>query len=95
MSHKHHTLLRSIVQDPVLPANIHWRELESLLNHLGASIEPSHGARFKVSLHTVSDFFHHPHHNSECSRDLMKQVRDFLARAGVSLASYEADKNSH
>lgn len=89
MSHKHQTLLRAIFHDPV-PANIHWRELESLLNHLGASIEPSHGARFKVSLNAVSDFLHHPHHNNECSRDLIKQVREFLAHAGVSPSSYEA-----
>ena len=92
MSHKHQTLLRAIFHDP-LPANIHWRELESLLNHLGASIEPSHGARFKVSLNTASDFLHHPHNNSECSRDLIKQVREFLAQAGISPSSVEAAKD--
>lgn len=91
MSHKHQTLLRAIFHDP-LPANVHWRELESLLSHLGATIEPSHGARFKVSLNQASDFLHHPHHASECSRDLIKQVREFLTQAGVSLSSYEADK---
>ncbi|MDP3653413.1 MAG: type II toxin-antitoxin system HicA family toxin [Rhodoferax sp.] len=92
MSHKHHTLLRAIFHDP-LPANIHWRELESLLGHLGATLEPSHGARFKVTLNQASDFLHHPHHNSECSRDLIKQVREFLTQAGVSLSTYEADKD--
>jgi len=93
MSHKHHALLCAIFQDP-LPANIHWRELESLLNHLGATIEPSHGARFQVSLNKASDFLHHPHHNSDCSRDLIKQVREFLAHAGVSPSAYEAAKNT-
>lgn len=93
MSHKHYTLLCTIFQDP-LPANIHWREVESLLHHLGATIEPSHGARFKVSLKQASDFFHHPHHNSDCSRDLIKQLREFLARAGVSPSAYEAEKNT-
>ena len=92
MSHKHHALLRTIFQDP-LPANIHWREVESLLNHLGATIEPSHGARFKVSLNRISDFLHHPHHSSDCSRELIKQVREFLARAGVSPSSYESEKS--
>jgi len=91
MSHKHQTLLRAIFQDP-LPANIHWRELESLLQHLGATLEPSHGARFKVTLNTVVEFLHHPHHNSECSRELIKQVREFLGHAGVSVSSYEAGK---
>lgn len=92
MSHKHQALLRAIFHDP-LPANIHWREVESLLSHLGATLEPSHGARFKVTLNQVSDFLHHPHHNSECSRDLIKQLREFLAHAGVSLSAYEANKN--
>lgn len=88
MSHKYVQLLRSICQDPV-SANIHWREVESLLNHLGAAIEPAHGARFKVTLNGVSDFFHHPHHGNECSRDLIKHLREFLTHAGVSVSSYE------
>lgn len=90
MSHKHQALLRTIFHEP-LPANIHWREVESLLSHLGAVIEPSHGARFKVTLNQVSDFFHHPHHNSECSRDLVKQLRLFLAHAGVSPSADKAE----
>ena len=52
MSHKHAHLMRSIFQDPP-SANIHWREIESLLHHLGADIEPSHGARFKITLNKV------------------------------------------
>lgn len=93
MSHKHQVLLRTIFQDPV-PLNIHWRELESLLSHLGATIEPSHGARFKVSIHQASCFLHHPHHNSDCSRDLVKQVREFLTHAGISASTYEAPKDA-
>ncbi len=92
MSHKHLSLLRSVFQDPP-PANLHWREVESLLNHLGASIESSHGARFKVTLNGISDFIHHPHHGSACTRDLVKQVREFIAHAGISPASYEAEKS--
>lgn len=92
MSHKHLSLLRSIFQDP-LPANLHWREVESLLNHLGASIEPSHGARFKISLNGVTEFIHHPHHGTTCSRELVKQVREFIAHAGISPSTYETEKN--
>ena len=88
MSHKHAHLLRSIFQDTA-GANIHWREVESLLTHLGAKIEPANGARFKVTLNEVADFLHHPHHSNECSRDLIKHLRQFLTHAGVSLSSYE------
>jgi hypothetical protein len=91
MSHKYANLLRTIFQDPP-SANIHWREVESLLSHLGARVEPSHGARFKVTLNGVADFLHHPHHSSVCSKDLIKHLREFLAHAGVSTSTYEAEK---
>lgn len=89
MSHKHVNLLKSIFQDPV-SANIHWREIESLLNHLGATIEPAHGARFRVVLNRVEGFLHHPHHGSECTRQDIKQLREFLAHAGITPSSYES-----
>ena len=78
MSHKHAHLMRSIFQDPP-SANIHWREIESLLHHLGADVEPAHGA----------PFLHHPHNSSTCSRSDIKQLREMLTHAGVTLSSYE------
>lgn len=65
MSH-HLNLLRTIFQDPV-SGNIHWREIESLLHHLGATVEPSHGARFRVVLNNVEGILHHPHHSCQVS----------------------------
>lgn len=89
MSHKHQNLLHAIFHDPI-NANIHWREIESLLNHLGASVEAAHGARFRVVLNRVEVFLHHPHNSSTCSKQEIKQIREFLAHAGVTLSSYEA-----
>ena len=40
MSHKHDRLIRDIFQDPV-SGNIHWRDVESLLHHLGSGTSPS------------------------------------------------------
>ena len=93
MSHKHDHLMRSIFQDP-LPANIHWREIESLLKHLGADIEPSHGARFKITLHKVGAFLHHPHNSSTCSKTDIKAIREMLSHAGITLSAYEAGNTS-
>lgn len=90
MSHKHLHLLQAIFRDPV-SANIHWREVESLLHHLGATVESAHGARFRVVLNRVETFLHHPHHSNTCSKQDIRQLRDFLAHAGVTLARYEAD----
>ncbi len=93
MSHKHLHLLRSLFQDPV-SANIHWREIESLLHHLGASVEPVHGARFRVLLNHHEFFLHHPHQSNVFSRQDIKQFRELLSHAGVSLSSYEAKRET-
>lgn len=89
MSHKHLSLLRTLYQDPI-NTNIHWREIESLLTHLGAHIEPAHGGRFRVVLNRQEGFLSAPHHNSTCSRELIKHLREYLGHAGVSVAAYEA-----
>lgn len=88
MSHKHLHLLQTIYHDPI-SANIHWREIESLLHHLGADIEPSHGARFKITLNKVEAFLHHPHNSSTCSKTDIKAIRDVLTHAGITLSAYE------
>ena len=90
MSHRHLHLLQAIYHDPP-GANIHWREVESLLQHLGASVEAAHGARFRVALNRAEAYLHHPHNSSTCGRQEIKQLREFLAHAGVTLSSYEAD----
>ena len=90
MSH-HLNLLRTIFQDPV-SGNIHWREIESLLHHLGATVEPSHGARFRVVLNNVEGVLHHPHHGSVCTEQDIKQLREYLIQAGVSPSLSESEK---
>lgn len=84
-------LLRAIFQDPV-SGNMHWRDIESLLHHLGAKIEPNHGARFRVTLNGIEDMIHHPHHGGVCNKQEIKHIREFLARAGVSPSQYEAER---
>lgn len=88
MSHKHAHLLQAIFSDPP-SGNIHWREIESLLRHLGAEIETGHGARFRIVLNRIEFFLHHPHNSSTCSKQDIKLLREYLARAGVTLSSYE------
>ncbi len=88
MSHKHRSLLYSIFQDP-LHSNIHWREVESLLHHLGATVEPVLGARFRVVLNQYEFFVHHPHHSNECSKQEIKHLRECLAIAGMTPSGYD------
>jgi hypothetical protein len=87
---RHLNLLKAIFQEPI-SANIHWREIESLLHHLGAKIEPTHGARFRVVLNEVEFILHHPHHGNEFNKHDLKQLREHLTQAGISPSGYESE----
>ena len=90
MSSHHAKLLRMIFHDP--PShNIHFREVESLLRHIGAEVESLSGARSRVTKDRVEAILHRPHHhNNELDKQGLIHLREFLARAGVTPSSYEA-----
>lgn len=90
MSHKHERVLQTILTGPV-SGNLHWREVESLLHHLGADIDPGHGARMRVVLNNIEGTLHRPHHGATCSKHDIRHLREFLLAAGITLASYKAD----
>ena len=92
MSHKHDHLIQSIFQDPP-SGNLHWREVESLLHHLGAEVESLQGARIKVHLNKAEGVLHRPHHSNVLARQDIKHLREFLARAGITPSLYEAAKH--
>jgi hypothetical protein len=88
---RHFNLLQAIFKDQV-SSNIHWREVESLLHHLGATIVPTHGARFRVVLNDIEIILHHPHHSNEFTKQDIKLLRGFLTNAGITPSQYEAEK---
>ena len=88
MSRKHESLLRSIFHDPV-SGNIQWREVESLLHHLGATSEPLSGARIRVRLNGVEGILHRPHHGDALGRQDILNVREYLAHARATPSQYE------
>jgi len=88
MSRHHANLIRSIFHDPP-SGNVHWREIESLLKHVGASLEPLSGARIRVSLNRMEDVLHRPHHSNVLDAKSLLHLRGFLGRAGVTPSLYE------
>ena len=88
MSHKQRRTLEAIFHDPV-SGNIQWREVESLLKHLGADVEPGHGARFRVILNGHEFTMHHPHRGSAFLKQDIKHLREALSSAGVSPSAYD------
>jgi hypothetical protein len=91
MSHKR--LLKKIFTEPA-SGNLHWRDVESLLHHLGAEFPRSHGARVTVVLNQREGQLHRPHHGGALTKQDVRHLREFLAGAGVSLSAYEAERSS-
>jgi hypothetical protein len=89
MSRRHANLLRSIFHDPP-SGNVHWRDVESLLKHVGAALEPISGARIRVNLNRMEGVLHRPHHSNVLDASAIVHLREYLARAGVTPSLYEA-----
>jgi len=92
MSHKHDNLIQAIFRDPI-SANMHWREVESLLHHLGAQFEPLTGARTRVTLNGYEDVLHRAHRGNTLGRQDVKTLREFLSRARVTPSLHDAAKD--
>ena len=89
MSRHHTQLLRTIFHDPP-NGNLHWRDVESLLRHVGAELEPASGGRLRVHLGRHEGFLHRPHHGQTLGASAVLHVRELLARGGVTPSQYEA-----
>jgi hypothetical protein len=89
MSRHHANLIRTIFHDPPT-GNVHWRDVESLLRHVGATLEPLSGARVRVQLHHMEGILHRPHHSNVLDSHALLHLRGLLARGGVTPSQYES-----
>ena len=81
MNRKNRTTLAAIFRDPVR-SDILWKDIESLLNALGAEISEGRGSRVRIVLKGVRAVFHRPHPLKETDRGSVKSIRRFLVAAG-------------
>ena len=84
MTRRHQQTLERIFDTPER-ADIEWREIESLLEAIGAELSEGRGSRLRVSLKGVRAIFHRPHPRKEADKGMVKSLRRFLAEAGVRL----------
>jgi hypothetical protein len=91
MSHKHENLLIAIFHDPI-SSNIQWREVESLLGHLGADVQSHSGTRLHVKLNGYEGTLHRPHGGNALGREDIRHLREFLAHGRVTPSLYAAAK---
>lgn len=82
MNRKHRKTLRLIFENPIR-ADVDWKDVESLFMGLGAEVTEGKGSRVRVILNGVRIVLHQPHPRKEAGRATVKDIRDFLVRAGV------------
>ena len=83
MNTRQQKTLTAIFTDPV-NGNIEWRTIESLLVALGCQVIEGSGSRVTFILNGQRADFHRPHPGKEALRYRVKDVREFLQRAGVT-----------
>ena len=82
MNNKQRKTLELIFTDPI-PANILWKDIESLFITLGAEVSQGKGSRVRVKLNDIRAVFHEPHPEKETDKGTVKSVREFLIKAGI------------
>ncbi|MEO5904729.1 MAG: type II toxin-antitoxin system HicA family toxin [Gemmatimonadaceae bacterium] len=76
--------LKAIFTKPV-PQNIRWAEIETLIKALGGMAEEREGSRVVLKLKDVRAVFHRPHPKPETDRNAVRDLREFLEKAGVEV----------
>ena len=82
MSSKHRRTLVAVFAEPVR-LNLLWSDIEAMLKHYGAVVSNRAGSRVAVLLNGCVAVFHRPHPKKEAKRSTVRNVRAFLANAGV------------
>lgn len=82
MSKKHEKVLSAIFSDHP-SSNIHWKEIESLLIHLGAEFREGSGASVVAIINGVEFSMHRCHHNTTMSKKSLHQLKKFLESVNV------------
>lgn len=84
MNRKQRKTLEAIFIKPV-PQNIRWAEIEGLVRALGGVVQEREGSRVVLKLEGIRAVFHRPHPRPETDRNAVRDVREFLEKAGVDV----------
>lgn len=82
MKRKHQVTLERIFARPV-SGNVKWRDVEALLEALGAEIAEAEGSRITVVLFGTVRVFHRPHPRPDTDKGALASVRRWLEDNGV------------
>ena len=74
--------LDAIFARPV-PSNIAWKDIEALLEALGAELSEGSGSRLRIAFNGRKAVFHRPHPRKETDKGAVVSMKRFLTEAGV------------
>jgi hypothetical protein len=83
LSSAHRATLQAIFARP-RRTDIPWRSIEALFIALGGQVTQGKGSRVRVALNNVRAVFHEPHPRPTTDPGAVKDVADFLQRAGIN-----------
>lgn len=83
MERKHLATLALIFARPA-SGNVKWRDIESLLLALGATLEEAEGSRVTVRLFDAVRVFHRPHPSPDTDKGAVASIRKWLDENGVT-----------
>jgi len=84
MNQKHTKTLEAIFSHPT-PNNLEWRKIEALFVALKAEVIEGNGSRVSFIINNEKGDFHRPHPGKEAKRYQVKNAREFLIKAEVTI----------
>jgi len=82
MNKRQRATLEAVFMKPV-PQNIRWKDVESLIRALGGTVQQREGSRVALELNGIRAVFHQPHPRPETDRNTVRDLTEFLERAGI------------
>lgn len=83
MQKKHQKTLKAVFKNPI-SANIKFKDIESLLTALGATISEREGSRIAIVLDGQVKVFHRPHPSPNTDKGAVMSVRKWLDTLGYA-----------
>ncbi len=82
LKRKHQAILSAIFAKPV-QSGIAWKDIEALLETLGAELSEGRGSRVRIALNGRKAVFHRSHPKKEMDKGAVVSMKRFLEEAGV------------
>jgi hypothetical protein len=67
-----------------IPSSLEWSDIESLIRALGGKMKQNNGSQVRIDLNGHSLNIHSPHPQKEVKQYVVKLLREFLDKAGIS-----------